>query len=201
MSHARRLSQEEERSLLERLVARDERALGELYDLLAPWVLGVAARILGDDDEAEDVLGAVFEQVWSRIHLHDPTRGPLVPWVLSIARNRSVDQLRRRRRWWRKAERVEREYLTDGDQSLTTADAPGAEAAVPGWPVHRAVHQALAGLPPEQRRVVVLAYFEGLSHMEIARRTGDPLGTVKTRLRLAHGKLEDALVHLRDWTG
>ena len=62
------------------------------------------------------------------------------------------------------------------------------------------VHQALAGLPPEQRRVVVLAYFEGLSHMEIARRTGDPLGTVKTRLRLAHRKLEDALRNLRDWT-
>ena len=97
MSHARRLSQEEERSLLERLLARDERALGELYDLLAPWVLGVATRILGDEDEAEDVLGAVFEQVWTRIHLHDPERGPLVPWVLSIARNRSVDQLRRRR--------------------------------------------------------------------------------------------------------
>lgn len=194
MSHARRLSQEEERSLLERLLARDERALSELYDLLAPWVLGVAVRILGDDDEAEDVLGAVFEQVWSRIHLHDPARGPLVPWVLSIARNRSVDLVRRRRRWWRKAQRVEREWQAGADAVETTSEA------VPGWPVHRAVHQALAGLPPEQRRVVVLAYFEGLSHMEIARRTGDPLGTVKTRLRLAHRKLEDALHNLRDWT-
>jgi RNA polymerase sigma-70 factor, ECF subfamily len=200
VSHARRLSQEEERSLLERLLARDERALSELYDLLAPWVLGVAVRILGDDDEAEDVLGAVFEQVWSRIHLHDPARGPLVPWVLSIARNRSVDLVRRRRRWWRKAQRVERERQAGADAVETTSDASGAEAAVPGWPVHHAVHQALAGLPPEQRRVVVLAYFEGLSHMEIARRTGDPLGTVKTRLRLAHRKLEDALRNLRDWT-
>lgn len=199
MSHPRRLSQEEERSLLERLLARDERALGELYDLLAPWVLGVAVHILRDEDEAEDVLGAVFEQVWSRIHLHDPARGPLVPWVLSIARNRSVDLLRRRRRWWRKGERVERERLAVGEV-VVPPDAAGAEAAVPGWPVHRAVHQAVAGLPPEQRRVVLLAYFEGLSHMEIARRTGDPLGTVKTRLRLAHRKLEDSLRHLRDWT-
>ena len=197
MSHARRLSQEEERSLLERLLARDERALGELYDLLAPWVLGLATRIVGDEDDAEEVLGAVFEQVWSRIHLHDPRRGPLVPWVLSIARYRSVDLLRRRRRWWRKAQQVEREWLAGAD---VVVDRSGAEAAVAGWPVHRAVHQALAELPPEQRRVVVLAYFEGLSHMEIARRTGDPLGTVKTRLRLAHRKLEDALMHLRDWT-
>ena len=202
MSHARRLSQEEERSLLERLVARDESALGELYDLLAPWVLGVAVRILRDEDEAEDVLGAVFEQVWSRIHLHDPGRGPLVPWVLSIARNRSVDLLRRRRRWWRKAHRVEREWLAGGDTFGAMPDRSEAEdeAAVPGWPVHRAVHQAVAGLPPEQRRVVLLAHFEGLSHMEIARRTGDPLGTVKTRLRLAHRKLEETLRTLRDWT-
>ncbi|HKE91018.1 MAG TPA: sigma-70 family RNA polymerase sigma factor [Gemmatimonadales bacterium] len=200
MSHARRLSQEEERSLLERLLAHDERALGELYDLLAPWVLGLATRILADEDDAEEVLGTVFEQVWSRIHLHDPQRGPLVPWVLSIARNRSVDLLRRRRRWWRKAQRVEREWLAGADVVAAVADRSGAEAAVPGWPVHRAVHQALAELPPEQRRVVVLAYFEGLSHAEIARRTGDPLGTVKTRMRLAHRKLEDALVHLRDWT-
>ena len=200
MSHARRISQEDERSLLERLLARDERGLGQLYDLLAPWVLGVAVRILGDEDEAEDVLGAVFEQVWSRIHLHDPARGPLVPWVLSIARNRSVDQLRRRRRWWRKVQRVQREVLSGADAAESTPDAAGAEAAVPGWPVHRAVHQALAGLPAEQRRVVELAYFQGLSHMEIAQRTGDPLGTVKTRLRLAHRKLEDSLRHLRDWT-
>ena len=200
MSHARRLSQEEERSLLERLLARDERALAELYGLLAPWVLGVAVHILKDEDEAEDVLGTVFEQVWSRIHLHDPARGPLVPWVLSIARNRAVDLLRRRRRWWRKAQRVEREWSAGGEAVAVATDASGAEAAVPGWPVHRAVQQAVAGLPAEQRRVVLLAYFEGLSHMEIADRTGDPLGTVKTRLRLAHRKLEDSLRHLRDWT-
>lgn len=197
MTHARRLSQEEEGSLLQRLLGRDERALGELYDHLAPWVLGVAVRILHDPDEAEEVLGNVFEQVWTRIHLHDPQRGPLVPWVLSIARNRSVDILRRRRRWWRKTERVEREWVASGEALELAPDT--AEAAVPGWPVHRAVHQALASLPAEQRRAVLLAYFEGLSHVEIAHRTGDPLGTVKTRLRLAHRKLEDQLGHLRDW--
>jgi RNA polymerase sigma-70 factor (ECF subfamily) len=65
--------------------------------------------------------------------------------------------------------------------------------------VHRAVHRALAALPEEQRRVVLLAYFEGLSHVEIARRTGDPLGTVKTRLRLAQEKLAASLEHLEDW--
>lgn len=197
MTQPRRLSQEEERSLLVRLQAREESALAELYDHLAPWVLGLAERMLRDADEAEDVLSDVFVQVWSRIHQHDSRRGPLVPWVLSIARNRALDLLRRRRRWWRKLERVEEERETGGVEILDPQES--GEAAVPGWPVHRAVHQALAGLPEEQRRMVELSYFEGLSHAEIARRTGAPLGTVKTRLRLARQKLEDALRGFADW--
>lgn len=197
MTQPRRLSQEEERSLLVRLQAREESALAELYDHLAPWVLGLAERMLRDADEAEDVLSDVFVQVWSRIHQHDSRRGPLVPWVLSIARNRALDLLRRRRRWWRKLERVEEERETGGVEILDPQES--GEAAVPGWPVHRAVHQALAGLPEEQRRMVELSYFEGLSHAEIARRTGAPLGTVKTRLRLAHQKLGDALRGFADW--
>ena len=197
MTQPKRLSQEEQRSLVRRLKARDERALGELYDVLAPWVLGLAFRILDDEDEAEEVAGDVFAQVWRRIDKHDSRRGPLVPWILSIARNRSLDALRRRRRWWRKAERWEEAHAADTGQ----VEAPAAphEAAVPGWPVHREVHAALAALPDEQRRVVLLAYFEGLTHSEIARRLDQPLGTVKTRLRIAHAKLTEALAHVKDW--
>lgn len=171
--------------------------MAELYDQLAPWVLGVAFRIVEDADEAEEVLGDVFVQVWTRIDQHDARRGPLVPWVLSIARNRALDQLRRRRRWRRKADRLGRELEANGEGMVAGADRE--EASVPGWPVHRAVHEALASLPDEQRRAVMLAYFEGLSHSEIARRTGDPLGTVKTRLRLAHQKLTENLAYLKDW--
>jgi RNA polymerase sigma-70 factor (ECF subfamily) len=197
MSQPRRLSQERERSLLARLQAREEAALSELYDELAPWVLGVAYRILKDNDEAEDVLSDVFVQVWTRIHQHDPRRGPLVPWILSIARNRALDHLRRRQRWARKAERLGQEQVASVDDG--SADPEPDEASVPGWPVHRAVEQALASLPTEQRQAVLLAHFEGLSHSEIALRTGDPLGTVKTRLRLAHHKLAESLGPLKDW--
>ncbi len=198
MSQPQRLTQEEERSLLVRLRAREEGALGELYDRLSPWVLGVAYRVLGDADEADEVLSDVFVQVWRRIDQHDARRGPLTPWVLSIARNRALDLLRRRQRWWRKAERVERAQAVDGLDAVPATETT--EASVPGWPVHRAVHQAVAALPEEQRRVVLLAYFDGLSHSEIAQRTGDPLGTVKTRLRLAQQKLEETLRFLKDWT-
>jgi len=136
--------------LVRRLKARDEHALRELYDALAPWVLGLAYRILHDEDEAEEVVGDVFVKVWRHVHRHDPRRGPL-------------------------------------------------EATVPGWPLHREVHAALATLPDELRRVVTLAYFEGLSHSQIAHRLQQPLGTVKTRLRAAHHKLTDRLAHLKDW--
>jgi len=164
---------------------------------MAPWVLGLAYRILQDDDEAEEVAGDVFTRLWRHVDRHDARRGPLVPWILSIARNRALDLVRRRRRWRRKAERWERARDID-DGGITPA--PGAaEASVPGFPVHRDVHQALAALPEEQRRVVALAYFEGLSHSEIAARLKVPLGTVKTRMRIAQGKLADALQHLKDW--
>jgi RNA polymerase sigma-70 factor (ECF subfamily) len=190
VTQPKRLSQEEQHRLVRRLKARDERALAELYDALAPWVLGLAHRILQDEAEAEEVLSDVFVQVWGRIHQHDEDRGPLVPWILSIARNRALDSLRRRRRWWRKAS-------VPVDDVVPPPDP--ADAAVPGWPVHREVHAALGALPEEQRRVVLLAYFEGLTHSEIARRTGQPLGTVKTRLRIAHGKLAEELKHVKDW--
>lgn len=197
MTSPKRLSQEEERSLERRLKARDERALGELYDQIAPWVLGLTFRILQDEDEAEEVVGDVFVQVWRHIDQHDAKRGPLVPWILSIARNRALDALRRRRRWWRKTERIAQARGVGGSEEPVAATPH--EAAVPGWPVHRELHAALAALPEEQRRVVLLSYFEGLSHREIARRLNQPLGTVKTRMRMAHQRLTERLKHLKDW--
>ncbi|HKW39812.1 MAG TPA: sigma-70 family RNA polymerase sigma factor [Gemmatimonadales bacterium] len=195
MTSPKRLSQEEASSIVRRLRARDERALGELYDVLAPWVLGVAYRILRDEDEAEEVVADVFVQVWRHVDQHDARRGPLVPWVLSIARNRALDALRRRRRWWRKTERWREAQAAEPVEMERVAH----ESSIPGWPLHREVHAALAELPEEQRRVVTLSYFEGLSHREIAQRTNQPLGTVKTRLRMAHQKLSDRLGHLKDW--
>ena len=196
MTSPKRLSQEHQGSLERRLKAGDEHALGELFDLVAPWILGLVLHILPEEDEAEEVVSDVFVQVWRHIDQHDATRGPLVPWILSIARNRALDALRRRRRRWRKSARFEQAHAVDVG---AVPPATSHEAAVPGWPLHREVHAALAALSEEQRRVVLLSYFEGLSHREIAQRLHQPLGTVKTRLRAAHQRLTESLRHLKDW--
>ena len=190
------LVREANRTLHQRLVSRDERALGELVELATPWLLGVAYAMLSDRDEAEEVVQEAFTIVWQRVDLYDSEAGGLMAWLLRITRNRALDRLRHRRRQLRKVERVR--SLGGGGDPWTNPVEPN-EAAFPGWQVHETVHSALRALPEEQRSVVRLAYFEGLTQSEIAEQLGIPLGTVKTRLRLAFDKLRSGLASLRDW--
>jgi len=191
----RSLTLEREASLQARLLARDERALGELVELVTPWLLGVAQAMLSDRDEAEEVVQEAFTIVWRRADLFDRESGRLVPWLLRITRNRAIDRLRARRRSVLKRHR----FQAQADSAEQVAAAEPNEAAHPGWQVHETVHAALRALPADQQHVVRLAYFEGLTHSEIAGRLGIPLGTVKTRLRLAFDKLRTALASIRDW--
>jgi RNA polymerase sigma-70 factor (ECF subfamily) len=195
-SAERVLTLEREASLQERLLARDERALVELVELVTPWLLGVAQGMLSDRDEAEEVVQEAFTIVWRRADLFDRESGRLVPWLLRITRNRAIDRLRARRRRSLKTTRFETHAA--GEAGWTQAIEPN-EAALPGWQVHETVHSALRELPEDQLLVVRLAYFEGLTHSEIAGRLGIPLGTVKTRLRLAFDKLRGRLASIRDW--
>jgi len=192
----RGLTLERESSLQRRLLARDERALTELVDLATPWLLGVAQGMLSDRDEAEDVVQETFAIAWRRVDLFDQESGRLLPWLLRITRNRAIDRLRARQRQRAKARRME----TYGGAGTGRAPAPDVnEAALPGWHVHEAVHAALSTLPEDQLAAVRLAYFEGLTHSEIATELAIPLGTVKTRLRLAFDKLRPRLASIRDW--
>jgi RNA polymerase sigma factor (sigma-70 family) len=179
-----------------RLVARDERALVELIELATPWLLGLVQGMLHDQDEAEEVVGEVFATAWERIGTLDDGHEMLMPWLLRVARNRAIDRLRRRGRLRKKAARLEA-YDAAGQASAPFEEPD--ESAQPGWHVHRSVHAALGALPEEQRAVVRLAYFAGLTHSEIAEQLGIPMGTVKTRLRLAFEKLRTALAPIRDW--
>jgi RNA polymerase sigma-70 factor (ECF subfamily) len=185
-----------ERSLGERLLARDERALMELIEIATPWLLGISQAMLSDRDEAEEVAQEAFGIIWNRIHLLDPEQGGLIPWLLRITRNRAIDRLRARKRRRGHLERLS--SLTSPAETVTPASEPN-EAAHPGWHVHESVHAALTGLPDDQRQAVRMAYFEGLTHSEIAQRLGIPMGTVKTRLRLAFDKLRVTLATIKDW--
>jgi RNA polymerase sigma-70 factor (ECF subfamily) len=185
---------EREASIRQRLVARDEQALVELVELATPWLLSVAQAMLQDRDEAEEVVMHTFRVVWENVTPETGGNAGLMPYLLRVARHRAIDRLRGRRRNERRLSAVALEW---GQQSVAPAEPD--EAGHPGWQVHAQVHAAFEALPAEQRAAVQLAYFEGLTQSEIAARLGIPLGTVKTRLRLAFDRLRTVLAGLKDW--
>lgn len=183
-----------EASLRERLVARDEQALVELINLATPWLLGVTQAMLQDRDEAEEVVMEAFRTLWQNVTPAGEGPAGLMPYLLRVARHRAIDRLRGRRRRARRLSAAALEW----DLQPEPPREPD-EAGHPGWQVHTAVHAALDALPPDQRTAVQLAYFAGLTQSEIAAQLGIPLGTVKTRLRLAFGRLRTSLAGLKDW--
>jgi RNA polymerase sigma-70 factor, ECF subfamily len=174
--------------LIERLQAGEPQALGALYDQLAPLVHAVLLRILGDRTEAEEVLLDTFWQVWKSAKDYDPSRGTLEAWVTTIARSRALDRLRARQK--RQSGLVL--YEQEG-RELSTSSAPMPEAVALQGERAQAIATALAALSEEQRRPIELAYYEGLSQAAIAGRLGQPLGTIKTRIRLGLNRLRHVL--------
>jgi len=193
-SGARLVGLAREASIRERLIARDEQALVELVELATPWLLGVAQAMLQDRDEAEEVVMEAFRTVWQNVTPAGEGYTGLMPYLLRIARHRAIDRLRSRRRRERTLNAAAMEW-----NRPSAAPVEPDEAGHPGWQVHTQVHAALEALPPEQRAAVQLAYFEGLTHSEIAAQLGIPLGTVKTRLRLAFTRLRTTLAGLKEW--
>lgn len=161
-------------ALIGRLVLRDESALAALYDRYACMISSVLRRILRDNQAAEELLQDIFFQLWNNASRFDSSRGSLPAWLVVIARNRAISRLRRHNP-------AAGDALLDG-----MASSPlNLESSAAQQQLLERVQASLENLPKEQRTAVELAYFEGLTHSEIAARTGDPLGTVKTRLRSA----------------
>jgi RNA polymerase sigma-70 factor, ECF subfamily len=158
--------------LLARVEHGDEPAMAALYDRYSKIVYSVALRVLRDPAAAEDVLQEIFMQVWRKPEGFSATRGSLGGWLAVVARNRSIDYLRRRR----PMEAVEDAMLASpcnlGDESERNLMTEKARVL-------------MQELPREQRKTLEMAFFDGLTHAEIAEMTGDPLGTVKTRIRSA----------------
>lgn len=185
-----------EGELRQRLLARDEQALVELVELATPWLLGVTQGMLSDHGEAEEVVMDTFRITWNRIESVRDQGVGLAPWLLRVARNRAIDRLRARSRLQATALRVEAAGAL-GDGAVRPVEPN--EAAQPGWHVHETVQSAIGLLPADQQAAIHLAYFQGLTQSEIAERLGIPLGTVKTRLRLAFDKLRVSLATVKDW--
>lgn len=182
-------------ALIIRVAERDETALGQLYDRLSERVHAVALYLLRDPGDAEEVVEETFWQVWKTAGSYDDDRGRVFTWVTTIARSRALDRLRARKR--RREEAWETLPEPDGesdivpDRSNPLTDTLVAE--------RRAILiEALDVLPKEQKETLILAYFKGMSQSEIAEHTGQPLGTVKTRARLALRKLREGLAWLRE---
>jgi RNA polymerase sigma-70 factor, ECF subfamily len=167
--------------LIERVAQRDRAAFEELYARYARPVLGLALRRIGDRGRAEDSVQDVFAAVWRSAASYDRDRGPGGAWLYTIARNAIVDSLRRK----------QPPTVADPPDVASTAPTPDekAEASWSAWQVHR----ALETLPEQERVVIDLAYFSGLSQSEVASFLSIPLGTVKTRTRSALARLADVL--------
>jgi RNA polymerase sigma-70 factor, ECF subfamily len=179
-----------EADLLGAIGRGDPDALGLLYDRYGRLALAVAYRVLGDYHAAEDAVQDAFLAVWRRVDSFDRRRGAVRGWLLTIVRNAAVDRRRGRHAHSRQDAPLDDEAfrLATEDEATFAVVASSVEA--------RRVREALAGLPAEQREAIELAYFGGLTHQEIAERTGAALGTVKGRLRLGLHKLRAALADL-----
>ena len=171
--------------LAARLAAGDDHALAEVFDRLGPAVYGAALRVLGEGTAAQDVVQDVFVEFWSHPGRYDPAAGSLRTYLMVLGRHRAVDVVRSELRRVARQERAFR--LTPGQPHLSPCEQVTAAAAA------RVVRDAVRLLPDSQRRVVELAYFEGLTCREVAVAAGIPEGTAKSRLRLALARLETVL--------
>lgn len=177
----------EDSFLVGRISAGDAEAFARFFDRHAAAVLGLVVRILGSRGEAEEVVQEVFLQVWRQSERYEAGRSTPRGWLLMVARSRALDRLRRR------DARDRHEHEAVSDASFPRVAAPQGTGRLEESERRAQIHSALNLLSPEQRRCIELAFFEGLTHTQIADRLAAPLGTVKSRILLGMNKLRQAL--------
>jgi RNA polymerase sigma-70 factor (ECF subfamily) len=171
-----------------RVTERDAAALEQLYDRYVRQCYGLAVRIVGDRALAEEIVQEVFLKFWSQPQSYSHTRGRFVSWLLSLVHHRSIDELRRRSR-----SDVPLDVRTFEPVTAKADEDPGPGEQVWLADLRRSMRSALDQLPANQREPIELAYFRGLTHTQIADRLGQPLGTIKTRIRLGMQALREML--------
>ncbi len=173
-------------ALIARIAQGDREAFSRFYDRFAPIAFGLIRRVVRDPEAAAEVLQEVFWQVWREAGQYDPRRGNPEAWLVMRAKTRAIDKLRSIRR-------REKTFVMPLDESVAGQGGVPAENPAVAAEDRGLLHAALDQLPDAQRRVVEMAFFEGLTQSEIAQRLGEPLGTVKTRARLGLERLRTAL--------
>ena len=176
-------------TLLARVVKGDQQAFSQLYDYSSTLLFTLAVRMLGNREEAAELLQDVYLEVWRKVSRYDVGRGTPIAWLITLTKSRAIDRLRARAsRGYRAANSLE------GGTATQVADpAPSPLETQADQELRTAIGAAVAGLPQSQQQAIELAYYEGLSHTEIATRLNQPLGTVKTRIKLGMSKLRESL--------
>ena len=177
-----------ELELLERIATRERAAFEQLYSRYANILYATAMKFLKEDADAQDVVQDVFIQIWDKAKLYDPAKGKPLTWALTMTRNRSIDRIRAIQRRTRLRDDFEKETVVDESASLREA-LSGVDASEKS----QILRDAVGRLSPEQKKVIELAFFGGLTQSEVADRLGEPLGTVKARARRGLMKLKEIL--------
>ena len=176
-------------SLMARVAKGDQQAFSQLYDHSSTLLFTLAVRILSNHEEAAELLQDVYLEVWRKVSRYDVGRGTPVAWLVTLTRSRAIDRLRARAtRGYRTTQ-----SLGDGAAEHVADLGPNPFETQADQELRLSIGAAVAGLPQAQRQAIELAYYEGLSHAEIAARLNQPLGTVKTRIKLGMSKLRDGL--------
>ncbi len=173
---------------MERIIQRDSSALEALYDRYARPVYSLVLRIAQQPSSAEEIVQDVFLQLWRNAGQYQVARGPLAPWLFTMARNRALDFLRLKREKQRR-----REDSSEFDLSSSSVAAPDHEGAMDLARRAERVRVLMLSLPDAQRRAIELAFFEGLTHTEVSAAMGEPLGTVKSWIRGGLQRLREEL--------
>lgn len=176
-------------ALLARIVKGDQQAFSQLYDHSNSLLYTLALRILGNREEAAELLQDVYLEVWRKVARYDVGRGTPVAWLVTLTRSRALDRLRART-----SRRQQYKETLDGEKAARVQDfGPSPYETQAEQELRLLVGEAISALPAAQQQAIELAYYEGLSHMEIATKLNQPLGTVKTRIKLGMSKLRDTL--------
>jgi RNA polymerase sigma-70 factor (ECF subfamily) len=177
-----------ELDLLARITKRERVAFEELYTRYSNILYATAMKFLKEDADAQDVVQDVFIQIWDKAKLYDPAKGKPLTWALTMTRNRSIDRIRAIQRRTRLRDDFEKETVADESAGIREA-LSGVDASERT----QILRDAVARLSPEQRKVIDLAFFGGLTQSEIADRLGEPLGTIKARARRGLMKMKELL--------